>query len=144
MTDSLRALLQEIYHRHSRLTPDLVLDEARDPAHPLHNRFEWDDSVAGEKYRRTQARELIRTARITYKDGDEFSAATSVRAYHSVPDGDGFAYRPAEEIAENPMMRELLLRSMERDWKALRRRYGHFEDFTKLVMRDLENGPASD
>lgn len=143
MTDSLRALLQEIYHRHNRLTPDLVLQEARDPAHPLHSRFEWDDEVAGERYRRNQARELIRAVRITYKDGDEFGPATSVRAYHSVPDGDGFAYRPAEEIAEDPRMREHLLRSMERDWKALRRRYGHFEDFAKLVMRDLENGPAS-
>lgn len=142
MTDNLRALLQEIYHRHNRLTPDIVLNEARDPAHPLHSRFEWTDAVAAEKYRREQARALIRSVRVTYRDGDEFSPPTSVRAFHSLPDGEGFAYRPAEEVAGNPILNEILLRAMEREWKTLRRRYGHYEDFAKMVQRDLEQGEA--
>ncbi len=56
VADEIRA----IYERHGRLTPALVVDEARDEIHPLHGHFEWDDTVAGEEYRRVQASRLIR------------------------------------------------------------------------------------
>lgn len=49
--------------RDGRLTVDDVVDAARDPDSPLHGEFEWDDTVAAELYRRTQARRLIVTVR---------------------------------------------------------------------------------
>lgn len=41
-----------------------VVDDARDFNSPLHDCFEWDDSIAGEKYREEQARVLIKTVYI--------------------------------------------------------------------------------
>ncbi|WP_031465986.1 hypothetical protein [Sciscionella sediminilitoris] len=132
---SLREELQGIYDRHQRLTPELVLSEARDPGHPLHNRFEWDDAAAAEKYRREQAHELIRTARIVYRDAG--SAPNQVRAFQAVRDQQGWAYQPSGEIAENQFTRELVLRDMEREWRQLKRRYEAFEEFTQLVLREM-------
>jgi hypothetical protein len=43
----------------SELTPQNVLDLARNEKTELHRAFEWDDAIAGEKYRLTQARHLI-------------------------------------------------------------------------------------
>lgn len=37
-----------------------VVAFARHPLSPIHGMFEWDDSVAGEKYRRSQAATYIR------------------------------------------------------------------------------------
>ena len=37
---------------------DLV-DAARDPAHPMHDHFEWDDAKAGDAYRLSQARGIL-------------------------------------------------------------------------------------
>jgi len=42
------------------LTPSAVVDEARPEDSPLHAAFEWDDSIAAEKYRLEQARRLLR------------------------------------------------------------------------------------
>lgn len=42
------------------VTSDAVLDEARDIQSPLHDAFDWDDSEAAEKYRRLEARWLLR------------------------------------------------------------------------------------
>ena len=44
-----------------KITPDAVVDSARNPHSPLHPCFEWDDSIAGDLYRLGQARELIRS-----------------------------------------------------------------------------------
>jgi hypothetical protein len=46
-------------HR-GNLTPEVVLEAAKDPASPLHSRFEWDDDVAAHKWRLEQARVLLR------------------------------------------------------------------------------------
>ena len=41
------------------LTPDQVVRDAAKKTSPLHGEFEWDDAVAGHKYRIEQARTLI-------------------------------------------------------------------------------------
>lgn len=47
-----------------RLTPELVVEAARDPASPLHSHFEWDDPKAAAAHRLDQARTLIRSVKI--------------------------------------------------------------------------------
>lgn len=44
------------------LQPEVVVDEARLVSSPLHSRFEWDNTVAGQQYRIWQARQLIRVS----------------------------------------------------------------------------------
>lgn len=44
------------------LQPETVVDEARPVRSPLHSRFEWDNTVAGQQYRIWQARQLIRVS----------------------------------------------------------------------------------
>lgn len=135
---NLRDQLLAIREKHGRLDPHLVIEEARDEAHPLHSRFEWDDSVAGEAWRRSQAHDLIRSVRLVYREATEQEAARSVRAFHAVRREDGHAYEPAEEVIEDPFTRRLVLADMEREWKALRRRYDAFAEFADMVRRDIE------
>jgi hypothetical protein len=134
---SLRDQLQAIYNERGKLTPTIVVDEARDESHPLHNRFEWDDAVAGEAWRRQQAHELIRSVRVVYKQADEKNPEKSVRAYHAVRGDEGHSYEPVEKVTEDDFTRRLVLADMEREWKALHRRYQQFEEFLKMVRRDL-------
>ena len=133
----LREELLAIRASQGRLTPQLVVDAARPASSPLHSRFEWDDSVAGEAFRRQQAQELIRKVRVVYAPSDEGSFK-SVRAFHAVrtPDG-GHAYEDVEAIINSPILTELLRRDMERDWRALRQRWQDFEEFWQLVQEDL-------
>lgn len=143
MSSDLRTELEEIRKQHGKLTAQNVVDTARDPAHPMHSRFEWDDSIAGEAYRRQQAADMIRRVRIVYKEADKSGPSRSVRAYHALPDTEGYAYDPAEEIAEDPFRRKLLLDTMAREWKDLYRRYQEFEEFLAMVRHDLGNGGSA-
>lgn len=127
MTTSLREQLDVIYAQHGVLTPTIVVDTARAENHPLHPRFEWDDTIAGEAWRRQQAHELIRTVKVTYSRPDE--PTKEVRQFHAVRSEEGHVYHPADRIAQDPFMRELLLRDMERDIRQLQQRYGHMREF---------------
>jgi hypothetical protein len=135
---SLRDQLQAIYNERGKLTPAIVVDEARDETHPLHNRFEWDDAVAGESWRRQQAHELIRSVRVVYREADEKNPEKSVRGFHAVRSEKEHVYEPVQKVAEDEFTRQLVLKDMEREWRALRRRYEQFAEFIEMVRRDMD------
>lgn len=64
-SQQLQQVLEEIAAKTGGiLKPEVVVGEAADPRHPLHDRFEWDDAKAGHAHRVEQARELIRSVRV--------------------------------------------------------------------------------
>ncbi len=139
---SLRESLQAVYDQRGELTPRLVVDEARDEDHPLHSRFQWDDSIAGEKWRHAQAQELIRSVRVVYRKADKGKPERSVRYWHALRQESGYAYESAEHIAADPVLTQVLLMDMRREWKSLQARYGHFDEFARMVQADLQDGAA--
>lgn len=65
MTRQIEAAIRAIADRHDgRLTPDLVVEAARDKASPLHACFTWDVQEAAQECWRSQARALIRSVRV--------------------------------------------------------------------------------
>lgn len=71
----LRDRLQTLAGRDGRLTAAAVVDDAADKKSPLHGEFEWDDSVAGHKYRIEQARTLIASVKVEVSIGSREVAA---------------------------------------------------------------------
>lgn len=138
MTSALRDQLQTIYDQLGELTPKIVVDEARPADHPLHGRFEWADDVAAERWRQQQAHELIRSVRIVYREPEAGQPERTVRAFHAVRSERGFTYEPAQKVADDPFKRRLVLADMEREWRALYRRYREFAEFTDMVRADLD------
>ena len=134
---SLRDHLQAIYDERGTLTPPLVVDAARDPQHPLHSRFDWDDTTAAEKWRCEQASLLIRSVKIAYTRPDGQSA--EVRAFVPIRDSShGPAdFRPAEEAMADPFTSKLVLRAFERDVQQLKSRYSHLREFATVIQREL-------
>lgn len=146
MASSLKDELLAIRERNNgELTPQSVVAEARNPDHPLHDRFEWNDKIAGEKYRLAQARKLIRTVKLTIHEGDENSPPQRLRAFFSVPGPQGRpVYDPTEEVVRNPVLREVVKRQMIREWQSMKRRYLQFSGFVEMVRDDpdLNDDPA--
>ena len=140
----LRAELTGIYRRCGELTPQIVVDEARPEGAPLHSRFEWDDAVAGEKYRLTQASALIRVVRIEYttSESDEKKFIRAFSSLHESGEPDRQGYAPTEEVLADPVTRQVLLRTMQRDIATLKKRYGHLAEFAEMMLAAIEPGAA--
>lgn len=132
----LRTELQRIYDANGYLDTKLVVQAARADDHPLHSRFEWNDEAAGELYRAEQARKLISSVTIVYQQADTNHDERRVRAFQAVRTERGHVFEPTEKIAEDPFLRRLVLNEMERDYRALQVRYGHFREFSELLAAE--------
>ena len=89
------------------LQVDAVLDEAKDESSPLHDHFEWDDSVAAQAHRRYQARVLIQRCKITIVE----SEPTTIRAFVSLQSDReaGGGYRMTTKVMDDAALREELM-----------------------------------
>lgn len=56
---SLQVRRERIERKHGVVSPDNLLEESRPAGAVLHGLFEWDDTVAAEKFRAEQARDII-------------------------------------------------------------------------------------
>lgn len=137
---TLRDHLQAIYDQHGRLTPVLVMEAARPEDHPLHaSVFDRPIGEAAEAWYLDRAHELIRRLKIVYREAENGEPAREVRAFHAIR-GNGeteYAYEPIERITIDPMMRRMLVRDAEREWKTLKAKYEHLREFMAIVASDL-------
>ena len=51
--------LEKIHKEYGKIDAATVVDLARSKNHPLHDGFEWEDSIAAEEHRKHQARVMI-------------------------------------------------------------------------------------
>lgn len=66
--------VERIFAVHGKMTPQILLSEARAVDSPLHCMFQWDDSVAGEKWRLRQAQVIIQAQ----------AAEVVIRIHHAI------------------------------------------------------------
>lgn len=120
------------------LMPEDVVEAARPPHHPLHDKFEWDDGEAAHQYRLEQARRLIR---VTVTMLPAMKGHRVVRSFTSLtPDREkGGGYRETVVVLSNPDMRKQMLADAMDELRAFRRKYavltelaGVFGEFAKL------------
>jgi hypothetical protein len=136
--------LQSIYDHTGAISPQIVVDTARDDEHPLHKHFEWDDSVAGELYRCNQAARMIRqvTIKRISQDGEEvvtrhWVSRTEIEGRAQDDDASG-QYLPVEVVISSPDLRPKYEQAMEREWKALYAKYKDYQAFIAMVTADIQ------
>lgn len=99
------AVLAAIEAKYGKVKPEHVVAAAADPEHPWHDRFAWDDAVAGHNFRLYQARQVIREVRVTrYTETRVICAPAYVRDPNAAPREQGYVsilkIRSDEETAE--------------------------------------------
>jgi hypothetical protein len=143
--EELAGQLEEIRARWGELTPAAILADVKSvgKTHPLYTRFQWDNKVAGEAYRLTQAHRLIQLVRVVYQSRTD--EERQARAYVAIsrPNSHQPDYEPIESVALDPLKRRLLLQDATRRWQQLKSQFGHLSEFMDMVAEDLRNGKAS-
>lgn len=85
--------LARITARHGGLTSAVVVDESRPEDAPLHPAFEWDDAVAAELHRQSQADTLIKAVQVV-RQKDKPNQPVFVQV------GSAKNYQPIEHVAQ--------------------------------------------
>ena len=108
--------LDRIYQKYGELQPSKIVEESRDSSAPLHGCFEWNDQTAAEKYRETQAREIVRQITVV---SETTNNQPNVRAFVHVQS----AYHPISVVVNNEENMEELLSTALKELAAFRAKY---------------------
>lgn len=109
------------------ITPERVLDIARDENTELHKCFEWDDGIAAEKYRLSQARQLI-TYLIVKSDDEKEDTPVRVFQISSEPQ----TYQPIKVFIENEDEYKILLKRAKTELVNIRNRYKQLSELEEV------------
>ena len=117
------------------ITPQAIVDRARDEDSELHKCFEWDDTIAAENYRRQQARTILINL-VVKNEREDDKEPTPVRLY--VNNVRGQAYKPIRIIVDNKSEYELLLERARKELSAFTKKYETLSEFTELceIIKD--------
>lgn len=100
-----------------KVTPQEVLEKAKDENSELHKCFEWDDAVAAEKYRLGQARAIIVNLIFTPKIKEE----EPVRCFQITT--ERCTYQPTQQFLVQEDEYQSLLKRAKSELEAFKRRY---------------------
>lgn len=127
--------LDEIKKQHSgALRPEDVVENAKSNVSPLHRYFDWDDTVASEKYRRLQAQNLITAVVII---SDEQPSHATMRAFVTTKTDDSQSDVPCVRLREaisREDYRSILLNKAHDDLRAWRENYKEYKGFSDFFQ----------
>lgn len=135
--DAILAELEAIEARHGIVTPQAVVEFARDKNTALHNRFEWDDSEAAAKYRLEQARQILRVT-VKYVGDVEKRPIT---AYCSLSSDrySGGGYRSTIRVLDDAERRAELLEQAKHEARQWAERYKELSELARIRMAIVES-----
>jgi len=104
----LARIAREHGHDLDGLTPQEVVDAAREKDSPLHSLFEWDDSKAAEEYRKGQARKLLNGLGFVIVDHGYHEVKI---ARVSIPVDNTRLYVPTTKAVRDAKLRQIMVQS---------------------------------
>lgn len=110
-----------------RLTPHEVVEASRPDDAPLHAAFEWDDAIAAERYRETQASYIIRSVEVVVEGVDK-----PTRAFVSLSFDGEREYHEVNKVLSIRGERELLLSEAKRELAAFKNKYAVLEELADV------------
>jgi len=125
--------LEKVRIQYGDLKSEHIVEVARDPKHPLHNAFPWDDSVAAQIGRESIAARLVRSIRVAIITPERKEIVT--RAFVSIksPDSKGQrAYVTVTATLDDPEGRAYMIRQAWLQLRAWRRRYAELSELAML------------
>ncbi len=116
-------------------SPERIVDIARDEGTELHKCFEWDDTVAAEKYRNVQAREVLRQLVVKRveppKNDNEEEKVTYFRVFEASPEKN--TYKSVALIVQNADEHAKLIEQARRELEAFKKRYENVVELAEVM-----------
>ena len=121
-----------LYQQGKKTAKDLV-DASRPEDAPLHTLFEWDDTVAAEKYREEQGRMIIRHIIEVPETEEEKETHPVIRAFFQI-DNHSSDYEPTYVIMSDEEKRNRLLQVVKAELQQFKVKYASIKELAKVFI----------
>lgn len=122
--------LENIHVTKGELTPEIVVETARNKKSVLHKFFTWDDTKAARNFRLLEASMLIRSVRVRVSIDDE---SFRTRAFVLPEKGRG-SYKPLEEVVRSEELSDALVQIARDELTAFRKKYSGLTKLSGLIQ----------
>lgn len=111
-----------------KCTPENIVEYARNPESELHKCFEWNDTVAAEKYRIEQARQVLRTLVIKQENKQD---KPPLRLFYKTNQRE--EYKPINLIVKQDNEYQSLLKRAQDELRAFKRKYSFLTELEEIL-----------
>lgn len=122
------AVYKEITAIGDTFSPEEIVEAAKDEATELHKCFEWNDSVAAEKYRLHQARMIFTQLIVRTETSDNTPVAVRVISSASVAN----VYTPTKMLIKSDAEYADLLERAKRELQAFKQKYATVAELQEI------------
>lgn len=129
--------LEQIRRRRGKITPQVVVEDARPVGAPLHDYFEWRDDKAAEAWRLSQAKEVIASVYIVHASSVSPEPVIA-RAFVSVDHCADAHYEPIATVLSDAAMYAQVCRRAHAELVGLQERYADFFALKQIAQRAAE------
>lgn len=121
------AVYEEIRSIGENVTPEQIVESAKDENTELHKCFEWDDTIAAAMYRKEQAKMLVRCLVIEEKQGS--ASPVPIRAMYTSKDG---GYKETKMILQDKDEYAALLERAQNELRAFKQKYSMLKELDEI------------
>lgn len=117
------------------IPPEEIVELAKPEESPIHERFEWDDAIAADEHRRSQARHLV--SHIVYS-ADVGGEKVDCRAFHNVISRNGTTMRgyvSDRVVWERPDFTAQVVSKAMRELKSWHDRYRSYQQLAGTTAK---------
>lgn len=127
-------MIESIEDRDGSVTPQSFLEASRPEDSPTHGAFEWDDSVAAEKYRLTQSRHIINNVTVRIISDDNTKPEERHVAFVNTTDGrhNPAHYKSVNVALADEESRDIVLRNALSELEAFQRKYASLTELSEV------------
>lgn len=119
--------LDEIKNGTGRYKAAAIVEYARPATSPIHEMFEWNDEIAGEKYRKIQARSYVNDLVVEIVSNGK---SVSMPVAFSFGPGDG--YTDSRHVMETAELRQRLVAQALKEANSWRTRWKHLNELSNV------------
>lgn len=124
-------VMQEINSLGDEYSCKQIVDVARNPETELHKCFEWDDNIAAEKYRLTQAQLVVRNLVVIRDNPDGSAEKTNLRVIVNTGERKN-VYKPLRLVMRDHDEYERLLEEARGELKRFKKKYEMLSELEEI------------
>lgn len=120
-----------IEKRDGIVTPEAVVEFAKDKTTQLHGQFNWDDGEAAHQWRLFQARQVIR-AIVTILPNENEHVVTKAYVHVLETPRNPAGYMAVKKVLSDEEYRKQMLDTAYKELKVFRKKYAHLKELASL------------
>ena len=130
--------LEKLRSKTGDLSPDEVVEMARSKDNPAHSEFTWSNAIAAREYRLEQARRMVRSIVVLYKETPKAGPQRRyVQVTRNIVDNDEVkkkrVYTDVRDALKDPETKAEVLARAINEAASYRRKYAHLSEIAVVL-----------